>query len=75
MSVVHWRKEFGVGIEIVDHDHQQLIGRIGEHQQKLEEVYAEAGLELATPSRGERRATKRSRAAITRARNEMRLDS
>ena len=28
MSVLHWRGEFSVGIEVVDHDHQELIGRI-----------------------------------------------
>ena len=36
MSVLQWRNEFGVGIEIIDHDHQQLIGRIRRRQQQLE---------------------------------------
>ncbi|MDJ0905821.1 MAG: hemerythrin domain-containing protein [Woeseiaceae bacterium] len=35
MSVIEWRSEFGIGIEIADHDHQQLIGRIRGHQQML----------------------------------------
>jgi hemerythrin-like metal-binding protein len=35
MSFLQWRNEFGVGIEIVDHDHRELIGRIRGHQQKL----------------------------------------
>ena len=35
MSVLQWRSEFGVGIEIVDHDHRELIGCIREYQQKL----------------------------------------
>ncbi len=35
MSVLQWRSEFGVGIEIVDHDHRELIGRIRDHQQTL----------------------------------------
>jgi transposase len=35
----------------------------------LAEVYAEAGLELDPPSRGEKRAAKSNRAAITRSRN------
>ena len=37
----------------------------------LDEVYAEAGLPLAPPAAGEKRAAKRSRAALTRMRNEM----
>jgi transposase len=36
----------------------------------LDEVYAEAGLPLAPPAAGEKRAAKRSRAALTRMRNE-----
>lgn len=35
MSVLQWRSEFGVGIDIVDHDHRELIGRIRAQQQKL----------------------------------------
>jgi hemerythrin len=35
MSVLHWRSEFGVGIKVVDHDHQELIGRIRNHQVNL----------------------------------------
>ncbi len=35
MSVLQWRSEFGVGIEIVDYDHRELIGRIRGHQQTL----------------------------------------
>ena len=35
MSVLQWRSEFGVGIEIVDHDHRELIGRIRDRQQAL----------------------------------------
>ena len=42
----------------------------GRTPRNLDEVYAEAGLELAPPSRGEKRAAKRSRAALTRMRNE-----
>lgn len=36
----------------------------------LEEVYAEAGFDLAAPLPGEKRAAKRSRTALTRMRNE-----
>ena len=36
MSVLRWRSEFGVGIEIIDHDHQELIGRIKDRQLELE---------------------------------------
>lgn len=36
MSVLQWRSEFGVGDEIIDHDHQQLIGRIKDRQLRLE---------------------------------------
>ena len=36
MSVLHWRSEFSVGIEIVDHDHRELIGRIRGRQKILE---------------------------------------
>ena len=54
MSVLHWRSEFSVGIEIVDHDHRELIGRIRGRQkilgdsadadkivEILEEIYAD----------------------------------
>ena len=37
MSVLHWRSQFSVGIKVVDHDHQELIGRIRNHQVSLEE--------------------------------------
>ena len=37
MSVLHWRSEFSVGIEIVDHDHQELISRIRCRQRVLED--------------------------------------
>ncbi len=37
----------------------------------LDEVYAEAGVPLALPAAGEKRAAKRSRAALTRMRNEI----
>jgi hypothetical protein len=37
----------------------------------LDEVYAEAGLPLAPPQAEEKRAAKRSRAALTRMRNEI----
>ena len=36
MSVLQWRNEFSVGNKIIDHDHQELIGRIRERQLKLE---------------------------------------
>ena len=35
MSVLQWRKEFGVGIKIVDHDHRELIGSIRSRQLEL----------------------------------------
>ena len=37
MSVLHWRSEFSVGIEIVDHDHEELISRIRSRQRVLED--------------------------------------
>jgi hemerythrin len=36
VSVLQWRSEFGLGNETIDHDHQELIGRIKERQLKLE---------------------------------------
>ena len=42
----------------------------GRAPRNLDEVYAEAGLALAPPAPGEKRAAKRSRAALTRMRNE-----
>ena len=35
MSVLRWRNEFGVGIEIVDHDHRELIASIRSRQIEL----------------------------------------
>ena len=35
MSVLRWRNEFGVGIEIVDHDHRELIRSIRNRQIEL----------------------------------------
>lgn len=35
MSVLHWRSEFGLGIEVVDHDHQELIGYIRSRQLEI----------------------------------------
>ena len=35
MSVLHWRNEFGLGIEVVDHDHQELIGHIRSRQLEI----------------------------------------
>lgn len=35
MSVLQWRNEFGVGVEIIDQDHKELIGRIKVRQLEL----------------------------------------
>lgn len=35
MSVLRWRNEFGVGIDNVDHDHRELIGRIRDRQHEI----------------------------------------
>jgi transposase len=43
---------------------------LGRRPRTLDEVYEEAGIALAPPSRGELRASRRSRSTITRARNE-----
>lgn len=57
---------------------RQKLRRLQKHERRpvacaprnLEEVYAEAALELAPPALAEKRAIKRSRAALTRMRNE-----
>ena len=36
MTIIEWRSEFSVGIEIIDHDHKELVGRIRGRQQELE---------------------------------------
>lgn len=36
MSPLHWRDEFSVGIDEVDHEHRELIELIADLQQKLE---------------------------------------
>lgn len=43
---------------------------LGHRPRTLDEVYEEAGIELAAPSLAERRVARRGRAAVTRARNE-----
>ncbi|MDJ0814197.1 MAG: hemerythrin family protein [Woeseiaceae bacterium] len=35
MTIIEWRSEFAVGIEIVDHDHRELVGRIKGRQLEL----------------------------------------
>lgn len=48
---------------------------MGRRLRTLEEVYEEAGIAFAPASAGERRAARRGRAAVTRVRNEARLET